>query len=120
MNRGAASLQRVHRLTRPSDFQAVFKNGRRFSDSQFVILVRPNGLEHARLGLAISRRYLPTAVARNRVKRIVRESFRRHRSELPPVDLVVLAQRDTRAAPGAQLSASLARHWKKIAPCNAH
>jgi ribonuclease P protein component len=85
-----------------------------------VILVRPNGLEHARLGLAIARRQVPTAVARNRVKRVVRESFRLHRASLPPVDVVVMAQREAAKADRRAMAASLARHWTKIASCKAH
>jgi len=41
------------------------------------------------LGLVIAKRFLPLAVQRNRVKRLVREGFRRSRSELPAIDIIV-------------------------------
>ena len=64
---------------------------------------RPNGLAHARLGLAISKRVSKRAVERNRLKRLLRESFRRIRDQLPPVDVMVMAREQTAGLPGAEL-----------------
>lgn len=100
------------------DYENVFAAGRRSADAHFVILSTPNGLGGARLGLAISRRHIPTAVKRNRVKRVVRESFRRHRPQLGGFDIVVMAQSRTGGANQQSLAESLARHWKKLAPCD--
>jgi len=47
---------------------------------------------HPRLGLAVTRR-LGKAVQRNRVKRVLREFFRRHRAGLPAADLVIMAKK---------------------------
>ena len=80
---------RAARLTRPSEFTRVFKQGRR-SHSRYFILIAKSGGERARLGLAVGRKVSPRAVARNRIKRIVRDAFRR--TALPPVDLVVVAR----------------------------
>ena len=56
-----------------------------------------------------------TVAKRNRLRRLVRESFRQRRSSLPPVDLVVLARRDTAGAANSQLRDSLELHWKRLA-----
>lgn len=61
--------------------------------------------------MAISRRHARTAVERNRVKRIVRETFRQRRAELPPVDVVVMLRSVTAGAPTADLRARLERLW---------
>ncbi len=82
---------RAARLTRPSEFTRVFKQGRR-SHSRYFILIAKSGGERARLGLAVGRKVSPRAVARNRIKRIVRDAFRR--TALPPMDLVVVARSD--------------------------
>lgn len=44
--------------------------------SHFVFLYRPNGLEWPRLGMAVSRK-AGGSVVRSRIKRVIREAFRR-------------------------------------------
>lgn len=80
---------RAARLTRPSEFTRVFRQGRRSHSRYFILIAKPGG-ERARLGLAVGRKASPRAVARNRIKRIVRDAFRH--SALPPMDLVVVAR----------------------------
>jgi ribonuclease P protein component len=53
-------------------------------------------------------------VRRNHVKRLVRESFRRHQHELPAVDLVVNARSASRDAENAAIVRSLERHWRAV------
>ena len=70
----------------------------------------PNGV---RFGVSVGRR-VGGAVERNRIRRIVRESFRLHQHEIPALDLVVSARPKARAAPGSELRASLAALWKQV------
>ena len=58
--------------------------------------------DQARIGFAISKKHLGRAVARNRVKRLLRENFRVSRSGLPALDLVVLSQRELAGQPAEQ------------------
>jgi len=62
----------------------------------------------ARLGISVSKRVAAHAVERNRIKRIARDSFRRCRTQLPPGDYVLLAQRDAAGASSEALRAALA------------
>ena len=66
------------RLLKPAEFSRVFKKAHRSSDRQLTILAAPNDLDYPRLGLAISKKHAKRAVDRNRIKRIVRESFRQN------------------------------------------
>lgn len=52
------------------------------------VLAAPNGLEYARLGLIIPKKIVPTAVGRNRIKRLLREGFRIHQEEISGLDVV--------------------------------
>lgn len=84
------------RLHLKSDFSRVFKQGRRVSDSGLTMWVfrHPEGGSRPkpRLGLAIPKAY-GNAVARNRVKRLIREAFRLNKNQLPPgVDMVFSAK----------------------------
>ena len=70
---------------------------------------------HPRLGLAIATRTFGTAVARNRIKRIARESFRLNQHSLPSVDVTVAARTAASTASPKELRASLDKHWQTIA-----
>ncbi len=104
------------RLLEGHDFQVIFQDkAYRSSDQKFTMLVRPNKLNHARLGMAISKRFAKKAVARNRIKRLVRESFRYHQHLLTGLDIVVLGREGTPKAVNPALFSSLEIHWKRIA-----
>ena len=79
---GRRRFPREARLLRRSEFDAVYRDGRRRSGRHFAILFRANGLERSRLGVSI-KRALGGAVVRNRIRRRVREIFRLHRMEIP-------------------------------------
>ncbi len=68
----------------------------------------------ARLGLAISKKCAKGAVERNRLKRIVRETFRTHRDMLAPFDFVVMCRPRALMANNADLTSSLLRHWNIV------
>jgi ribonuclease P protein component len=67
-----------------------------------------------RVGLVVSRKVSTTAVVRNRVKRQIRESARRHQQRLEGLDLVVVAHAAAADSENAALQASLQRHWTGI------
>lgn len=64
--------------------------------------------------MAISIRATGGAVARNRIKRLVRESFRQIQQQLPDVDLVVMGKPGVGAESNERIRASLACHWKRV------
>jgi len=106
---------RCARLSGPAVFAKVFARPAKSSDRYFTVLACPNGLNYPRLGMAISRKIARSAVARNRIKRIVRESFRHCQFQLGGMDWVVMGRSDTAQQENAVLFASLRRHWQRIA-----
>jgi ribonuclease P protein component len=78
----------------------------------FTVLTTENKSCDARLGLAIAKKHCKLAVSRNRLKRIVRESFRKHREQLSGLDIVVMNRPGTHKAGNQALHDSLARHWQ--------
>lgn len=77
------------------------------------MLYRPQQQARARLGLAISKKHCRKATDRNRLKRVVRESFRLHKNELSGLDIVVMNKPGTETGTSRELRASLDRHWER-------
>ena len=103
-------------MLRKVDFEAAYQVGRRHGNAFFSLTVRPNSLEHPRLGLAVAARTIGNAVARNRLRRLVRESFRNAQSRLPAADLIVGARTAAREASAERLRAALEALWTQISP----
>jgi len=100
------SFPRSARVRARADFDRVFKLGRRTSDP----LISLHWLREdvpARFGLAVSRKVDPRAVTRNRIKRALREQFRRHRLALAPGSYVVVARGPAAGADGSTLRTAL-------------
>jgi ribonuclease P protein component len=108
---GLVAAQRVRRKI---EFDAAYKRGRRIADGVFSMTVCDSPTGHARIGLAIAARTVGNAVARNRLRRLIRESFRMAQHRLPPVDIIVGARNDARTATAAQRRASLDALWDKV------
>jgi len=110
-----ARFPRRARLTGRNAFAGVFAQPVKSSDRYFTVLARPNALGYPRLGLAISRKVAKSAVARNRLKRIARESFRHHQAWLDSLDCVVMGRAGLTEPDNAVLFAALQRHWRRLA-----
>nr|VFK21918.1 MAG: ribonuclease P protein component [Candidatus Kentron sp. LFY] len=102
------------RLRHKRDYARVFDAPCRSIDAIAVVLGRRNDQGVPRLGLAISKRRVRRAVARNRIKRLTRESFRTHRRQLQGLDVVIIAKAAMESIETADFFRSLERHWKKI------
>jgi len=109
------ALPRAARLTKPADFKRVFSKPAVSSDRCFKVLARLGDGERARLGLAVSRQVDKRAVGRNRLKRVIRESFRhRFAGPGPVVDFVVLPRAESATICNRQLFQSLEKHWERV------
>ena len=84
------------------------RSGRRVQADGFVILVADgDGQGRVRLGITVSRR-VGKAVVRNRVKRRVREWFRRERAQMQRnLDIVVVARRAAAGLSGSETARAL-------------
>ncbi|MCG7866095.1 MAG: ribonuclease P protein component [Candidatus Thiodiazotropha taylori] len=109
------AFPRSRRLLKPDEFRRVFSEGRRSSDRFFLVLAYPNQSVDARLGLAVAKKHCRKAVDRNRIKRIIRESFRLNQTQLTGLDLVVVARQGAALADNRVCLNSLQQHWHRIA-----
>jgi ribonuclease P protein component len=106
---------RQQRLLNAGDFKRVFDNTKfKASTRELLILGAANDLGHSRLGFIIAKKNIRTAVHRNRIKRIIREFFRVHCSELDTADLIIMARRGFDQRSNSEINAAFSDLWKKL------
>ena len=81
-----------------------------------TILARRTTLELSRLGVIVGNRCARAAVERNRIKRIIRESFRTADFEGTLLDIVVIAQPSAATRSTRELSDILRESWRQLSP----
>lgn len=106
------AFKKTQRLLKKIDYDHVFEKAKKVVTSEFVILYRKNELGHARLGLALSKKMIAKAYDRNRIKRILRESFRQ--TQLSRVDVIFLARKGLANQTNSNISAKLSKTWEKL------
>lgn len=103
------------RLTRARDIARVFRAGLSLSNPYLIIKARRRGGPlPARIAFAIARRHVASAVRRNRAKRIVRESFRRHGESLRGYDIVVVSRPQLSKAERRELRNMVDQQWSRL------
>ncbi len=101
------SFPKEARLTRRSEFLLLSRRGRKFYTPHFIIIRRDNDRLGKRLGVTVSSK-VGNAVARNRVKRRLREFFRRGRENFrPDQDTVIIARRGAAELSHSAMTAEL-------------
>jgi len=109
-------LRREERLRRKRDFETIAKEGIRRHTKNFLVIMRKNDEGFSRVGAVASKR-LGGAVERNRVKRLMREFFRRNKDRLPPsTDYVIVGKKGAEDLPYDhvvdELNALLKLRWE--------
>jgi ribonuclease P protein component len=100
-------LQKEERLRRKGDFATIAKEGVRRHTKNFLVIARKNDRGFSRVG-AVASKKLGKAVERNRVKRLVREFFRRNKNGLhPSTDYVIVGKKGAQDLQYAQVADEL-------------
>ena len=107
------SFNRTRRLIKKAEFNHVFENAKKIVFGNITILYRPNSVSFARLGFAISKKFVSTAVLRNKIRRILKESFRLQ-TTLPAYDIVVLMNKNCDKQKIEQIQQTIERLWQKL------
>jgi ribonuclease P protein component len=105
-------LTRELKLLTAENYQNVFAKAMRFGNRSFTVLARENGLDHPRLGLAISKKCAKHAVDRNRIKRQFRESFRLNQHKLPSVDIIAMCKPSAISLDNAEIRSQIDTQWR--------
>tara|TARA_B110000483_G_scaffold137555_1_gene164512 strand:- start:265 stop:630 length:366 start_codon:yes stop_codon:yes gene_type:complete len=88
------SFGKKQRLLSARAFQVVFDNTHlKVSHTSFLLLAHRNRLTHSRLGVIVAKKNMRLSVERNRVKRVVRSSFRLNQQNLASLDIIFLVRK---------------------------
>lgn len=115
---GELGFPKALRLLTPADFKQVFDAADlRVSSKELLILARANLVERPRLGLVIAKKHIRLANQRNRIKRIVRESFRAQQHGLASargIDAIVLARSGLDKLDNPALHTLMRQLWQQL------
>lgn len=109
-----SSFGKASRLLNAGDYKAVFDDAQlKASNRNVLFLAKTNGMSYSRLGLVIAKKNVRLAVQRNRIKRLLRESFRaQHGTQ--GIDIVVLARRGLDNIENPELHTQFGRLLKEL------
>ncbi len=109
-------FSREKRLLTPRHFKAVFDSPTgKVPGKNLLLLARNNDLDHPRLGLVIGKKSVKLSVERNRLKRLMRESFRHHQDNLVGWDIVIVARKGLGDVESPELIQHFGKLWKRLA-----
>ncbi len=107
---------REKRLLTPRQFKSVFDSpSGKAPGKNVLLLARANKLSHPRLGLVIGKKSVKLSVERNRLKRLIRDSFRLNQTLLGGLDIVVVARKGLGDLENPELHQQFGKLWKRLA-----
>ena len=112
-------LSAEEKIRRRAEYQRCYRKGRRRHGTYSTVHFVPNSLGHPRLGITVTRKVGP-AVVRNRLKRRVREIYRRweRRRELPALDIIAHLKPAAREASFESLASELQKQCRSLIEAN--
>ncbi len=102
------------RLLKPAHFEDVFSDATPAVSPQLTALAKKTTLKKSRLGITIPKKRVKKACDRNRVKRIIRESFRKRKDDFPNIDIVIIGKSGLDKLDNAEIFLLLEKLWKKL------
>lgn len=104
-------FKKQFRLSTEAHFTFVFKKPIKLEISEIIMLSRFNSLEYSRLGLSIKKKNIRRAYERNRLKRLIRESFRLSQHRIIRMDVIIIAKKNAIQLNSAELREKLEKLW---------
>lgn len=82
------------RIRKKKDFLLIYKKGRRYRGKYFSLVYLSNNLDFSRVAIVVSRKF-GNAAQRNKVKRWIRDLFRRNKNMIKSsVDMIIIPKKE--------------------------
>ncbi len=109
------SLPKEVRLRKRAEFLTLSKQGKTVYSQYFLAIVCDRSNQHNRIGITVSKK-VGNAVARNRIKRLIREYFRHKKHSIPGArDINIIARKGLTTLSNRQIIEKLDKLFIKIA-----
>lgn len=86
------SFSKRLRIIKSENFKQIFKTGKKIHSENFVLYLKGNNLDFPRIGISIGKKTAAKSTERNRIKRLVRETFRTNKSLFDKNDIVIVVK----------------------------
>lgn len=108
-------LARTYRLRKNSDFQRLYKTGKRFVSANLVLYYAPSKLQYSQVGFVVSKKVSKKAVVRNTLRRRVTALVQNYFSDIKsPTKAIILIRKDFSAVKPAELDAEIKQLLAKV------
>lgn len=106
------TLSRQYTLTKSGDFSYVFDSAKKVYGQYTTLLYRPSKQPQPRLGLIVSKKHTKTAIKRNLVRRIAKESFKA--SNVGQFDVIILSKPAIATVDKKILRLAIDKQWQTM------
>ena len=101
-------------MTNKLNFSGVLSSNTKSEDELFSVYFVENKTNLCRLGVSLPKKIIAKATKRNRIKRIIKNSFNLFFQETKGIDVVVRAKKELQPNTSDKILQSLDQHWKGI------
>ena len=108
------TFSKSNRLLKPSEFQNIYKHGQWVANRELVANFKSQNNHTSRLGITVSKKVSKRAIDRNRIKRQIREWFRRKKQLCVDFDLIITAKPSAKIKTNQEIQHSLDDLWRKV------
>lgn len=108
------SFPRSHRLVTKAEFKHIFDEPFKVNQKYLTVLYRPNLKDHARIGIIVGKRAVNSAVDRNRIRRVIRDSFRLNQEKLIGWDIVIIARQQCDTLSKEKIRKGINDLWERL------
>lgn len=105
---------RQQRLVTQAEFNTLFDQSNRVNYRFLTVLFKKNNHLYGRIGLIVGKRIAKKAVTRNKIRRVIRESFRSQQKKFTGMDMIVIARKHCDKLSKQKLREGIDRLWEKL------